>query len=81
MKKREYDRKAREKRGIAIPRSERVANGLCYHCGTAISSGRLCKTCIDRVTANLPKDRGGGRHWKNANKLIFGKVQDSGICD
>lgn len=73
IKKREYEKKAREKRGILIPRSERVANGLCYICGAPIEAGRLCKCCAERAISNLPDDRGGGSYWKGQNKLIFGR--------
>lgn len=45
-KKREYDRKKREMKGIIVPRNERVANGLCYFCGNQIdTNGRTCKAC------------------------------------
>lgn len=71
VKKKEYERKAREKRGVIIPRSERVENGLCYFCGTPIEEGRICKGCSDKITRNLPEKRGGGEHWRKQNSLIF----------
>lgn len=72
IKKREYERKQRENKGITIPRSERAANGLCYFCGNPIDrDGRACQTCADKMTANLPEKRGGGVHWKKYNELIF----------
>lgn len=70
-KKKEYERKVREKRGVIIPRSERVENGLCYICGAPIKEGRICKDCSDKATKNFLGKRGGGEHWRKQNSLIF----------
>lgn len=74
IKRREQQRKDRERKGIKTDRSEWVSNGLCYFCGNPIDrNGRSCKKCAEKMTSNLPPDRGGGKHWENQNKLLFQK--------
>ena len=70
-KKRRYDQENRERKGIVIPRSERVANGLCYTCGNVLDrDGRICASCADRMTRNLPEERGGNVYWSKQNRFI-----------
>jgi len=70
-KKRKYDQESRERKGIIIPRNERVANGLCYTCGKPLNrDGRICVSCADKMTRNLPEERGGNVYWSQQNKLI-----------
>lgn len=74
IKRREQQRKDRERKGIKTDRSEWVSNGLCYFCGNPIGrDGRCCKKCAEKMTGNLPPDRGGGKHWKNQDKLLYQK--------
>ena len=75
-KRQRYDQRSRERKGIVIPRDERVANGLCYTCGNPLDrDGRTCVRCADRLTRNLPEDRGGNIYWEQQNKLISYKIK------
>ena len=70
-----YDNEKRERRGIEIPRNERVAHGLCYTCGNPLDrDGRICISCADTMTKNLPEDRGGNVYWRQQNKRITYKI-------
>ena len=70
-KRHSYDQESRERKGIIIPRNERVANGLCYTCGNPLDrDGRICVSCANRMTRNLPEERGGNVYWRHQNKLI-----------
>ena len=55
-----------------IDRHERPSYGFCYFCGNPIDrDGRCCQKCADKMTANLPLDRGGkNEYWRQQNKLI-----------
>ncbi len=74
-KKQRYEQESRERKGIEIPRSERVANGLCYTCGNPLDrDGRICVSCAEKMTRNLPEKRGGNVYWQKQNKLITYKL-------
>lgn len=53
----------RRYRGNQIDRSERPSFGMCYFCGGAISKGRICSKCSERVTKNLP-DKSNNKLWR-----------------
>lgn len=58
-----------------IPRSERVANGLCYFCGSELDRvGRSCTKCAARCTKALEGNRPKrNEEWRRKNSLIFVK--------
>lgn len=69
--KRKYEQEERQRKGIVIPRNERVAYGLCYTCGNPLDrDGRICISCTDKRVQNLPENRGGNAYWRQQNKLI-----------
>lgn len=55
-----------------IDRHERPNYGLCYFCGNELDrNGRSCQKCAEKMTSNLPLDRGGkNEYWRQQNKLI-----------
>ena len=66
--------KEREKRQDFLERSERPAYGLCYCCGKPLDrDGKLCKTCAERVSQNLPEKKGGSCYWRFDNRIAFNK--------
>jgi len=74
-KRKRYEQENRERKGIIIPRNERVANGLCYTCGNPLDrDGRICVSCSDRMTRNLPEKRGGNDYWRQQNKMVTYKI-------
>lgn len=71
-------RRTAANRKNAIPRSERVAYGLCYRCGKPLDTNRsLCKKCAESVTQNL--SNASREHltkvWKHENNNIFLKEE------
>lgn len=53
-------REYRQRKGIAVDRSERSSYGKCYFCGEPVMSGkRVCEKCREKCVANLP-DPGNG---------------------
>ena len=72
VKKKIYNQtvSAKKNGGSLILRNERPSYGKCYFCGADIDSGRICGKCKERVTNNLPNDRGGNDVWRRDNKLI-----------
>lgn len=64
-------KRAKEYRGHGIDRSERPAYGMCYFCGSPISSGKICAECSERVTKNLPEESDNKlwRMYENARIL------------
>lgn len=71
-KHRENGRKYRRKKDkIGLERSERPNYGFCYTCGNTLDrEGRVCQSCADKMTKNLPSQR-NNILWRNDNKLIF----------
>lgn len=66
-----YEQEERERKGIFISRGERVAYGFCYTCGCPLDrDGRTCVSCAERMTQNLPGERGGNVYWRQQNKMI-----------
>lgn len=66
----------KERQGI--PRSERVAWGLCYFCGEPLDrEGRSCKKCAERCIKTLERNRPkGNENWRRANEVVFGKREN-----
>lgn len=59
------NRKASKKRGNEIPRSERVANGLCYFCGAELDrEGRSCKKCAAKCAKSLESMDRSNHVWR-----------------
>lgn len=55
-----------------LPRSEWIANGLCYICGHKRENPeiKLCNACKERTTACLAKANPNRDHWRKDNQLL-----------
>lgn len=78
----ERSRERRIKLGLMasdLPRSEWVANGLCYICGTKLTdtTHKLCETCRARSANNLRGAKPNRDHWKNDNKMLKNHIDIS----
>lgn len=65
-----HQAKARNTDGI--PRSERVAYGLCYFCGSELDrKGRSCTKCAEKNIANLKKVDNSHHPWRKPENSLY----------
>jgi hypothetical protein len=66
--------RARQYRG-GIPRHERPAYGMCYFCGAAITTGKVCESCKERIIKNLPDEPVPNENWRQADRARVLAIQ------
>lgn len=76
QKKADANRRVMIRKGNEIPRSERVAYGLCYFCGEKLDrEGHSCTRCFERNMARMKKVDNSNHPWK-INVLLHQKRKE-----